>query len=112
MVSSFTTGFRGLRAAGPELSVADRNVLDVDAIDYQLARTILGIESRFWRFEAVKLDVVKRETGLGPTRYYQLLNALAADPSPEIAAEFAPVIGRLRRRVEVKLRLIAPRSVA
>ena len=77
--------------------------------DYQLHREIMLIEGQRWRYEAVKLDTVRKQTGLSPTRYYQLVAAIVASPSVEIAGEFGPTINRLRRLMERKLQLIRPR---
>jgi hypothetical protein len=56
---------------------------------------ILAFERRWWRFAGAKEEAIRRELGLGPTTYYQLLNRLLDDP---LALEAEPVlVDRLRR---------------
>lgn len=63
-------------------------------------RAILDLERRTWRYAAHK-EAAIRGLGLTPTRYYQHLVALLADPD---AAQYAPLVidaarTRARRRV-------------
>jgi hypothetical protein len=56
---------------------------------------ILAFERRWWRFAGAKEEAIRRELGLSPTAYYQLLDRLLDDPS---ALRAEPVlIDRLRR---------------
>ncbi len=56
---------------------------------------ILAFERRWWRFAGAKEEAIRRELGLSPTAYYQLLNRLLDDPS---ALQVEPVlVDRLRR---------------
>jgi hypothetical protein len=56
---------------------------------------VLGVERRLWVREGAKIGAIGLETGLSPTRYYQVLSALL-DRSD--ALEHDPVtINRLRR---------------
>jgi len=60
-----------------------------------LQRAVLDVEARWWRHAGAKEAHVKAELGLGPIRYYQVLNALLDDPE---ALAYAPVaVNRLRR---------------
>jgi hypothetical protein len=56
---------------------------------------ILAFERRWWRHAGAKEEAIRRELGLSPTTYYQLLSRLLDDPLA-LAAE--PVlVDRLRR---------------
>jgi Protein of unknown function (DUF3263) len=56
---------------------------------------ILAFERRWWRFAGAKEEAIRRELGLSPTAYYQLLSRLLDDP---VALQAEPVlIDRLRR---------------
>jgi hypothetical protein len=65
-------------------------------------RSVLRVESRFWHHVGAKEDAIREETGLTPTRYYQVLNALTADPeawgcAPQALARTVRVRERQRR---------------
>lgn len=56
---------------------------------------ILAFERRWWRFAGAKEEAIRRELGLSPTTYYQLLSRLLDDP---LALQAEPVlVDRLRR---------------
>ena len=56
---------------------------------------ILAFERRWWRFAGAKEEAIRRELGLSPTAYYQLLSRLLDDP---LALQAEPVlVDRLRR---------------
>ena len=56
---------------------------------------ILAFERRWWRFAGAKEEAIRRELGLSPTAYYQLLSQLLDDP---VAIQAEPVlVDRLRR---------------
>lgn len=56
---------------------------------------ILAFERRWWRFAGAKEEAIRRELGLSPTAYYQLLSRLLDDP---LALQAEPVlVERLRR---------------
>ena len=64
---------------------------------------VLDVESRFWRHAGVKEDVIRVETGMTPTRYYQLLNSLmenadAWEYAPQALARVARIRDRNRTR--------------
>lgn len=50
-------------------------------------RTILEIEGKAWKYQAVKEQVIVDQLGMTPTRYYQALLALVEAPE---AWELAP----------------------
>lgn len=52
---------------------------DPDALT-ELEEKILALEKRRWRYQGSKEQAIKNQLGLGPTRYYQILNALLDDP--------------------------------
>jgi hypothetical protein len=56
---------------------------------------ILQLERRPWRHAGVKEEAVRRELGLSPARYYQLLNALI--DRPEAVVHDPMLVGRLQR---------------
>jgi hypothetical protein len=58
-------------------------------------RAVLGVERRLWVHQGAKVGAIRAETGLSPTRYYQMLNALLDRAD---ALEYDPVtVNRLRR---------------
>ena len=46
----------------------------------ELESQILNLERIFWRTAGAKEQAIRDELGLSPTRYYQLLSRLLADP--------------------------------
>jgi hypothetical protein len=56
---------------------------------------ILAFERRWWRFAGAKEEAIRRELGLSPTAYYQVLNRLLDDPSAQRAEP--ELVERLRR---------------
>lgn len=71
----------------------DTNPLIADLTGQQ--RTILQLESRWWRGAGAKQQAIRDELGLTDTRYYQLLSELLDNPAA-LAAEPA-LINRMRR---------------
>jgi hypothetical protein len=47
----------------------------------QRERSVLGFERQWWRHAGAKEEAIRREFGIGPTAYYQLLNRLIDDPA-------------------------------
>lgn len=63
---------------------------------------VLDVEAKFWRHAGTKEDAIRAATGLTPTRYYQRLNVLRANPA---AWEHAPAaLGRVDRLLRASRR--------
>ena len=71
-------------------------------------RALLDFESRFDGHGAAKEEAIRRELGLSPARYYQLLER--AIDQPEAAAHDALLVHRLRRLRERRAAERAARS--
>lgn len=59
---------------------------------------ILAFEHYFWKHPGAKDWAIRKQLGISPTRYYQLLNALLDDP--EMLRKDPVTINRLRRQRE------------
>jgi hypothetical protein len=58
-------------------------------------KAILDLEGRGWRTAGLKEGVIRRELGLTPVAYYQVLNALL---DSEAAVAYSPMaVSRLKR---------------
>ena len=59
-------------------------------------RSVLDFERRFWRHAGAKEEAIRRELGVAPTAYYQLLSQLIDDPA---AIAYDPMlVKRLQRQ--------------
>jgi uncharacterized protein DUF3263 len=58
-------------------------------------RAVLALERQWWRYAGAKEEAIRRQFGIGPTAYYQLLNRLIDDPA---AVAFDPVLVRRLQR--------------
>jgi hypothetical protein len=59
-------------------------------------RTVLVFERQWWRHAGAKEEAIRREFGIGPTAYYQLLSRLIDDPA---AIAYDPMlVKRLQRQ--------------
>jgi hypothetical protein len=59
-------------------------------------RGVLAFERQWWRHAGAKEEAIRREFGVGPTAYYQLLSRLIDDPA---AIAFDPMlVKRLQRQ--------------
>lgn len=73
-------------------------------------RALLDFESRWDAHGAAKEEAIRRELGLAPARYYQLLERVI--DAPEAAAVDALLVHRLRRLRDASLRAREARSGA
>jgi hypothetical protein len=72
-------------------------------------RAVLAFERQWWRYAGAKEEAIRRQFGIGPTAYYQLLNRLIDDPA---AAAFDPVlVRRLQRQRAARRRQQASRRL-
>jgi hypothetical protein len=59
-------------------------------------RGVLAFERQWWRHAGAKEEAIRREFGIGPTAYYQLLSRLIDDPA---AVAYDPMlVKRLQRQ--------------
>jgi Protein of unknown function (DUF3263) len=59
-------------------------------------RGVLAFERHWWRHAGAKEEAIRREFGIGPTAYYQLLSRLIDDPA---AIAYDPMlVKRLQRQ--------------
>ena len=59
-------------------------------------RGVLAFERQWWRHAGAKEEAIRREFGVGPTAYYQLLSRLIDDPA---ALAYDPMlVKRLQRQ--------------
>ena len=59
-------------------------------------RSVLAFERHWWRHAGAKEEAIRREFGVGPTAYYQLLSRLLDDPA---ALAYDPMlVKRLQRQ--------------
>jgi uncharacterized protein DUF3263 len=67
---------------------------DVD--NYAQLRGVLAFERHWWRHAGAKEEAIRRQFGVGPTAYYQLLSRLIDDPA---AMAYDPMlVKRLQRQ--------------
>jgi hypothetical protein len=59
-------------------------------------RTVLVFERQWWRHAGAKEEAIRREFGIGPTAYYQLLSRLIDDPAA--IAHDPMLVKRLQRQ--------------
>ena len=59
-------------------------------------RGVLAFERQWWRHAGAKEEAIRRQFGIGPTAYYQLLSRLLDDPA---ALAYDPMlVKRLQRQ--------------
>ena len=70
-------------------------------------RGVLAFERQWWRHAGAKEEAIRREFGVGPTAYYQLLSRLLDDPA---AIAYDPMlVKRLQRqRASRRRRRLSP----
>jgi Protein of unknown function (DUF3263) len=59
-------------------------------------RRVLAFERQWWRHAGAKEEAIRREFGVGPTAYYQLLSRLIDDPAA--LAHDPMLVKRLQRQ--------------
>jgi hypothetical protein len=59
-------------------------------------RGVLAFERQWWRHAGAKEEAIRREFGIGPTAYYQLLSRLIDDPAA--IAHDPMLVKRLQRQ--------------
>jgi hypothetical protein len=72
-------------------------------------RAVLAFERHWWRYAGAKEEAIRRDFGIGPTAYYQLLSRLLDDPAA-LALDPA-LVGRLRRQRAARQRRRASRTL-
>jgi Protein of unknown function (DUF3263) len=61
-----------------------------------LGERVLAFERQWWRHAGAKEEAIRRQFGVGPTAYYQLLSRLLDDP---VAMAYDPMlVKRLQRQ--------------
>ena len=58
-------------------------------------RGVLAFERQWWRHAGAKEEAIRRQFGVGPTAYYQLLSRLIDDPA---ALAYDPMLVRRLQR--------------
>jgi hypothetical protein len=72
-------------------------------------RGVLAFERQWWRHAGAKEEAIRREFGIGPTAYYQLLSRLLDDPA---ALALDPMlVKRLQRQRAARRRQRASRRL-
>jgi hypothetical protein len=72
-------------------------------------RSVLAFERQWWRHAGAKEEAIRREFGVGPTAYYQLLSRLLDDPA---AHAYDPMlVKRLQRQRASRRRRRRPATV-
>jgi Protein of unknown function (DUF3263) len=72
-------------------------------------RGVLAFERQWWRHAGAKEEAIRREFGIGPTAYYQLLSRLLDDPA---ALALDPMlVKRLQRQRAARRRRRASRRL-
>jgi hypothetical protein len=59
-------------------------------------RSVLAFERQWWRHAGAKEEAIRRQFGVGPTAYYQLLSRLIDDPAA--IAHDPMLVKRLQRQ--------------
>jgi hypothetical protein len=73
-------------------------------------RGVLAFERQWWRHAGAKEEAIRREFGIGPTAYYQLLSRLIDDPA---AIAYDPMlVKRLQRQRASRRRQRAGRRLS
>jgi len=72
-------------------------------------RAVLAFERQWWRYAGAKEEAIRREFGMSPTAYYQLLTRLIDDPA---SLEADPMlVKRLQRQRASRRRQRASRTL-
>jgi hypothetical protein len=67
-----------------------------DVENYAQLRSVLAFERQWWQHAGAKEEAIRRELGVAPTAYYQLLSQLIDDPA---AIAYDPMlVKRLQRQ--------------
>jgi Protein of unknown function (DUF3263) len=69
-------------------------------------RAVLAFERHWWRHAGAKEEAIRRQFGVGPTAYYQLLSRLIDDPAA--MAHDPMLVKRLQRQRASRRRQRAP----
>jgi Protein of unknown function (DUF3263) len=64
--------------------------------NYAQLQGVLDFERHWWRHAGAKEEAIRRQFGIGPTAYYQLLNRLLDDPAA--LAHDPMLVKRLQRQ--------------
>ena len=73
-------------------------------------RSVLAFERQWWRHAGAKEEAIRRQFGIGPTAYYQLLSRLLDDPA---ALAYDPMlVKRLQRQRASRRRSRSPSGPA
>jgi hypothetical protein len=72
-------------------------------------RAVLAFERQWWKYAGAKEEAIRREFGMSPTAYYQLLTRLIDDPA---ALEADPMlVKRLQRQRAARRRQRTSRTL-
>ncbi len=72
-------------------------------------RAVLAFERHWWRHAGAKEEAIRREFGVGPTAYYQLLSRLIDDPA---ALAYDPMLVKRLQRQRASRRRQRTRTTA
>jgi hypothetical protein len=72
-------------------------------------RAVLAFERHWWRHAGAKEEAIRREFGVGPTAYYQLLSRLIDDPA---AIAYDPMLVKRLQRQRASRRRQRTRTMA
>ena len=72
-------------------------------------RDVLHFERHWWRHAGAKEEAIRRQFGVGPTAYYQLLSRLIDDPA---ALAYDPMLVKRLQRQRASRRRQRARTVA
>jgi hypothetical protein len=70
---------------------------------------VLAFERQWWRHAGAKEEAIRREFGVGPTAYYQLLSRLIDDPA---AIAYDPMLVKRLQRQRASRRRQRSRTMA
>jgi Protein of unknown function (DUF3263) len=73
-------------------------------------RAVLAFERQWWKYAGAKEEAIRRQFGISPTAYYQLLSRLIDEPAA-LAAD-PMLVKRLRRQRAARRRQRAARVPA
>jgi hypothetical protein len=82
--------------AGPQRPGAGPHAGSPVAVLGERDRGVLAFERHWWRHAGAKEEAIRRQFGVGPTAYYQLLSRLIDDPAA--LAHDPMLVKRLRRQ--------------
>ena len=77
--------------------------------NYAQLRGVLAFERHWWRHAGAKEEAIRREFGVGPTAYYQLLSRLIDDPA---AMTYDPMLVKRLQRQRASRRRQRSRTMA